>query len=53
MKSEGCAALASALCSNPTHLRELELSGNTLGGPGMMELCAVLENPLFKLLKLG
>ncbi|MCJ8732981.1 hypothetical protein PDJAM_G00217860 [Pangasius djambal] len=53
MKNEGCAALASALCSNPSHLRELELSGNTLGGSGMKELCAVLKNQHFKLLKLG
>ncbi|MCJ8750258.1 hypothetical protein PDJAM_G00260460 [Pangasius djambal] len=53
MTNEGCAALASALCLNPSHLRELELSGNTLGGSGMKELCAVLKNQHFKLLKLG
>ncbi|KAB5513556.1 hypothetical protein PHYPO_G00249090 [Pangasianodon hypophthalmus] len=53
MTTEGCAALASALCLNPSHLRELELSGNTLGGSGMKELCAVLKHQHFKLLKLG
>ncbi|KAB5574580.1 hypothetical protein PHYPO_G00210590 [Pangasianodon hypophthalmus] len=53
MTTEGCAALASALCLNPSHLRELELSGNRLGGSGMKELCGVLKNQHFKLLKLG
>ncbi|XP_058242973.1 uncharacterized protein LOC131351571 [Hemibagrus wyckioides] len=53
MTNEGCAALASALGLNPSHLRELELSGNKLGGSGMKELCGVLKNQQFKLLKLG
>ncbi|XP_053479732.1 protein NLRC5 isoform X6 [Ictalurus furcatus] len=53
MRNEGCAALASALSLNPSHLRQLELSGNTLGGSGMKELCGVLKNQQFKLLKLG
>ncbi|XP_053090940.1 protein NLRC5 isoform X4 [Pangasianodon hypophthalmus] len=53
MTTEGCAALASALCLNPSHLRELELSGNRLGGSGMKELCGVLQHQHFKLLKLG
>ncbi|MCJ8732994.1 hypothetical protein PDJAM_G00217900 [Pangasius djambal] len=52
MKNEGCAALASALCLNPSHLRELELSGNTLRS-GMKQLCDVLQHQHFKLLKLG
>ncbi|XP_058243403.1 uncharacterized protein LOC131351815 [Hemibagrus wyckioides] len=52
MTNEGCAALASALGLNPSHLRELELSGNKLGGSGM-KLCGVLKNQQFKLLKLG
>ncbi|XP_051548347.1 NACHT, LRR and PYD domains-containing protein 12-like [Myxocyprinus asiaticus] len=41
---EGCPALASAL-SNPSHLRELDLSGNKLGDPGVKLLSAGLENP--------
>ncbi|XP_053478318.1 protein NLRC5-like [Ictalurus furcatus] len=53
MRNEGCAALVSALSLNPSHLRQLELSGNTLGGSGMKELCGVLKNQQFKLLKLG
>ncbi|XP_047678051.1 uncharacterized protein LOC113634383 isoform X21 [Tachysurus fulvidraco] len=53
MTNEGCAALVSALGLNPSHLRELELSGNKLGGSGMKELCDVLKNQQLKLLKLG
>ncbi|KAK3548746.1 hypothetical protein QTP70_018779, partial [Hemibagrus guttatus] len=53
MTNEGCAALTSALGLNPSHLRELELSGNKLGGSGMKELCGVLKNQQFNLLKLG
>uniref|UniRef100_A0A673FKK1 NACHT LRR and PYD domain-containing protein n=2 Tax=Sinocyclocheilus rhinocerous TaxID=307959 RepID=A0A673FKK1_9TELE len=46
---EGCAALASALISNPSHLRELALSQNKLGDSGVMRLSSGLENPLCKL----
>ncbi|GAA6082314.1 uncharacterized protein LOC113634383 isoform X18, partial [Tachysurus ichikawai] len=53
MTNEGCAALVSALGLNPSHLRELELSGNKLGGSGMKELCDVLKNQHLNLLKLG
>ncbi|XP_048031174.1 ribonuclease inhibitor-like [Megalobrama amblycephala] len=51
---EGCAALASALRSNPSHLRELDLTGNKLGDSVHL-LSAVLEDPHCKLeiLKLG
>ncbi|XP_058606813.1 ribonuclease inhibitor-like [Onychostoma macrolepis] len=46
---EGCAALASALRSNPSHLRDLDLTGNELGDLGVKLLCAVLEDPHCKL----
>ncbi|KAK3517722.1 hypothetical protein QTP70_016495, partial [Hemibagrus guttatus] len=50
---KGCAALTSALRSNPSHLRELNLSFNNLGDLGVKSLSAVLENPHCKLEKLG
>ncbi|XP_050957948.1 ribonuclease inhibitor-like, partial [Labeo rohita] len=48
---EGCAALASALRSNPSHLRELSLSGNKLGDSVKL-LSDVLQNPHCKLERL-
>ncbi|KAI5086939.1 NLR family CARD domain-containing protein 3-like isoform X2, partial [Silurus meridionalis] len=35
VSDEGCTALASALRSNPSHLRELDLSGNKVGDSGV------------------
>ncbi|NP_001410203.1 si:ch211-250k18.8, pseudogene isoform 1 [Danio rerio] len=53
LTDEGCAALASALRSNPGQLRVLDLSENKLKNSGVMQLCAVLEDPHCKLDKLG
>ncbi|XP_016107099.1 NACHT, LRR and PYD domains-containing protein 12-like [Sinocyclocheilus grahami] len=49
---EGCAALATALKSNPSHLRELNLSYNYPGDSVVKQLCGVLEDPQCKLKKL-
>nr|XP_046272305.1 NACHT, LRR and PYD domains-containing protein 12-like isoform X2 [Scatophagus argus] len=46
---EGCASLASALRLNPSHLRELELTYNHPGDPGVKLLTAGLEDPQYSL----
>ncbi|XP_073700344.1 NLR family CARD domain-containing protein 3-like [Garra rufa] len=49
---EGCAALISALISNPSHLKELNLSYNKPGDSGVKLLSSLLEDPQCKLEKL-
>jgi len=52
MTGEGCSAVTSALNSNPSRLRELDLSGNKLGDSGVKNLCDLLRNKQCKLEKL-
>nr|XP_023670148.1 NACHT, LRR and PYD domains-containing protein 3-like isoform X3 [Paramormyrops kingsleyae] len=53
VREEDCSFLASALRSNPSHLRELDLSNNKPGDSGVKLLSAVLEDPSCKLEKLN
>ncbi|XP_062387505.1 protein NLRC3-like, partial [Sardina pilchardus] len=46
---KGCGFLASALTSNPSHLKELDLSYNHPGESGLKLLSARLEDPACKL----
>ena len=49
---EGFSSLASALRSNPSHMRELWLRGNKAGDSGVKHLSSLLEDPNCKLEKL-
>ncbi|XP_070297938.1 ribonuclease inhibitor-like [Salvelinus sp. IW2-2015] len=49
LTEEGCDSLASALRSNPSYLRELDLSNNDLKDSGVKLLSAGLGNPHCKL----
>ncbi|XP_030234412.1 protein NLRC3-like [Gadus morhua] len=46
---KGCDSLASALSSNPSHLRELDLNYNHPGDSGVRLLSAGLEDPRWRL----
>ncbi|XP_034080137.1 NLR family CARD domain-containing protein 3-like [Gymnodraco acuticeps] len=47
--NKGCASLTSALSSNPSHLRELDLSYNHPGDSGENMLSVLLEDPDWRL----
>ncbi|KAK3515998.1 hypothetical protein QTP70_000708 [Hemibagrus guttatus] len=47
--NEGCVALASALRTNSSHLRELNLNNNKTGKSGMKQLSEILNSPHCKL----
>ncbi len=50
--AEGCAALTSAIHSNPSNLKELDLSGNKLGNTEIKKICDLMNSVEFRLEKL-
>ncbi|KAK3570181.1 hypothetical protein QTP86_015886 [Hemibagrus guttatus] len=52
VKGKSCTDLVSALCTNPSHIRELDLSECELGDSGVEKLCDLLKKHECKLEKL-